>query len=203
MLKNLNFFTKIPEEDEAFTIEISDATDGALMGTPTMTTLTIYKNDDAIYFKGKCLLTKLGIRFCFWTIEHYFRLKKGTDLTDYSYKICYIFIFLNGNNKCIFPEPSHPFISEPGNITLVVIRDGPVDKTCTVKYKTVDGAAKAAELDYIPIPETLMVFQPGQREASFNVTALDDDLPEPNEAFYVDLYNVSCTYSIHFTTSSD
>lgn len=58
---------------------------------------------------------------------------------------------------------------------------------CTVGVRTMDGEA-AADDDYIPIDEVIH-FKSGQTEAEVAVKILDDDDWEPDEDFYVELYD--------------
>ena len=53
--------------------------------------------------------------------------------------------------------------------------------------RTVDGDAKAND-DYIPINEKI-VFKSGQAEAEIRVKIIDDEGWEPDEDFYVELYD--------------
>lgn len=49
---------QIPEDNENFTITLSDTTGGASIGSPAVAILTIARNDGPIYFKG-CVYTAL------------------------------------------------------------------------------------------------------------------------------------------------
>lgn len=59
---------------------------------------------------------------------------------------------------------------------------------CTVGVRTVDGEACAND-DYIPIDEEIK-FKSGQTEAEAIVKILDDEDWEPDEDFYVELYDM-------------
>ena len=52
----------------------------------------------------------------------------------------------------LFPDPGIYPVTEPGQVTVTLIRDGPTDTPVTIKYKTVDDAAKE-NIDYTPINE--------------------------------------------------
>ncbi len=73
-------------------------------------------------------------------------------------------------------------------MTLTVVRDGPVDTVVTVKYKILDGTAKHVARDFMSFTSRTLQFDQGVREMSFNITIFEDDVPEPNEVFYVELY---------------
>lgn len=60
-------------------------------------------------------------------------------------------------------------------------------KACSVAVRTVDGDAKANE-DFEPIDEVVN-FKSGQKEAEVKVGIRDDDDWEPDEDFYVELYD--------------
>ena len=81
------------------------------------------------------------------------------------------------------------YLDEPGVATLTVVRDGPLDVVVTVNYMTRDGDAVAADGDYVAIAPTLLTFGIGEQEKQITVTVLGDDVPEPNEAIYVDLFD--------------
>ena len=48
----LYFYIKIPEENEKFQIVLLSAVGGAAIGSPSVSTIVILKNDDAIFFEG-------------------------------------------------------------------------------------------------------------------------------------------------------
>lgn len=83
------------------------------------------------------------------------------------------------------------YVSEPQNITLTVTRQGKIDAESRVHYRTLDGSASFLEGDYIQIPTTLLLFSAGQRERSIQVSVLDDNIPEGNETFSVQLFDVA------------
>ena len=45
-------FFQLPEEDEIYTVNLTDPTNGAVLGNTTEIDIVIVKNDDSIYFKG-------------------------------------------------------------------------------------------------------------------------------------------------------
>ena len=78
---------------------------------------------------------------------------------------------------------------EGGRTQLTITRDGNIDLPVSVKYRTIDGIAKASEGDYRPIITETVHFKPGEREISFYVFVLDDSIPETDETFFVELYD--------------
>lgn len=56
------------------------------------------------------------------------------------------------------------------------------DKDVTVKYQTMDGTALADE-DYIGIPESELIFLPGEIEKEIKIEIIGDEIYEENEAF--------------------
>ncbi len=86
-------------------------------------------------------------------------------------------------------EPSAPFVPEGGRTQLTITREGNLDLPVSVKYRTIDGTAKASERDYTPIITETVYFRPGEREISFYVFVLDDFMPETDETFFVELYD--------------
>ena len=51
--KIVTAFSQLPEEDELFTVNLTNPTNGAALGNSTLAQLIIVKNDDSIYFKGQ------------------------------------------------------------------------------------------------------------------------------------------------------
>ncbi len=77
-----------------------------------------------------------------------------------------------------------------GVVTVYVERAQGLVGVVSVEYFTSDASATSLGLspDYISSAGTL-VFQDGVGVASFNVTLLDDDIPELNKNFYINLTN--------------
>ena len=43
--------------------------------------------------------------------------------------------------------------------------------------------------DFVPLIRGQLMFQVGQNETTITVVILDDDIPEPDEPFYIELYD--------------
>lgn len=65
-------------------------------------------------------------------------------------------------------------------------RDHP-DQWLSVDYATRDGSATAGE-DYLPVADTLVLY-PGEMQATIAVEVIGDTIPEPDETFYLDVFN--------------
>lgn len=65
-------------------------------------------------------------------------------------------------------------------------RDHP-NQWLQVDYTTRDGTATAGE-DYLPVADTLTLY-PGEKQAAIAVEVLGDENPEPDETFYLDVFN--------------
>lgn len=65
-------------------------------------------------------------------------------------------------------------------------RDDP-DQWLSVDYATRDGTATAGE-DYLAVADTLILY-PGETQAPIAVEVIGDDIPEPDETFYLDVFN--------------
>ena len=76
-----------------------------------------------------------------------------------------------------------------------VTRDGPVDHVVTIMCKTVEGTAKSLD-DFKPIKDFLLTFGIGVGQRSLNVTILDDGSPQPDQTFYIVLYNMQGIFSL-------
>lgn len=72
---------------------------------------------------------------------------------------------------------------------LVVARNGSADFVAKVKYRTVDDTATEGDRDFVAIFGGEIIFNIGQTEAAIFVTVLDDNVPEPDEIFYIELFD--------------
>lgn len=61
------------------------------------------------------------------------------------------------------------------------------EQSLSVDYTTRDGTATAGE-DYLPVADTLILY-PGETQAAIAVEVIGDATPEPDETFYLDLFN--------------
>ncbi|XP_066273052.1 adhesion G-protein coupled receptor V1-like isoform X1 [Branchiostoma lanceolatum] len=122
----------IPEDDESFTIILTEPTNGASLGAPSTSTVTVTHNDDAVYFSD--------------------------------------------------PEV---YIDEPGTATLTVRRNGSANYVSSVQYRTAEDTANEFDFQFT---NGTITFGVGEREKQLVVTALDDDRPETNEMFLVELF---------------
>lgn len=66
------------------------------------------------------------------------------------------------------------------------VRNDPAQRL-SVDYTTRDGSANAGE-DYLPVADTLILY-PGETQAAIAVEVIGDDIAEPDETFYLDVYN--------------
>ena len=74
-------------------------------------------------------------------------------------------------------------------VTLTVTRDGDLFLPASVSFRTVDDTASEAGRDFVPIVAGEIVMEMGEREKQITVEVMDDDVPEPEETFYVELYD--------------
>ncbi len=93
----------------------------------------------------------------------------------------------NGNNKIGFKCLHYQVKEGDGTVKIALVKKvpGPLD----VGVRTVDGTAKAGD-DYLPM-DKLIHFDADETEKIVEVGVIDDDQWEPDEDFYVELYNVS------------
>jgi len=66
------------------------------------------------------------------------------------------------------------------------VRDDP-QQWLSVDYATRDGTATAGE-DYLAVADTLILY-PGETQATITVEVIGDTTPEPDETFYLDVFN--------------
>jgi solute carrier family 8 (sodium/calcium exchanger) len=90
----------------------------------------------------------------------------------------------------VFFDPGHYTVMENvGTFEVTVVREGgDPNAIVMVDYRSEDGSANAGS-DYIGVSGTL-VFGPNEKEKSFSIEVLDDDVFEEDEHFYVRLTNL-------------
>lgn len=79
---------------------------------------------------------------------------------------------------------------EPGIVKLIIRREGPENERATIRYQTVDSSAVASSGDYIQITAQELVFEVGEMERTISVEILNDGIPEGNETFYVQIFDI-------------
>lgn len=85
-------------------------------------------------------------------------------------------------------DPGHYTVMENvGEFAVTVVREGHLNETVAVDYRTEDGTANAGS-DYEEAQGTL-IFGPGETQKQFFITVIDDDVFEEDEHFYVRLVN--------------
>ncbi|XP_022110249.1 G-protein coupled receptor 98-like isoform X2 [Acanthaster planci] len=96
---------------------------------------------------------------------------------------------INKNDDAIFfKEPITKTVSEPSFVSFTVGRNGTAASVASVDYRTVAGSATDGLLDYAPKSGTLQ-FPVGERTRLVEVQILDDNTPEDNEYFTIQLFN--------------
>ncbi|KAL8609364.1 hypothetical protein ACOMHN_008158 [Nucella lapillus] len=85
-----------------------------------------------------------------------------------------------------FTSASCAVLENEGHVRLGIRRYGNMEKEVKVGIETIDGTATANE-DYRPV-RTLLTFKPGQGLQDLFVEIIDDDVWEPDEFFYVKLF---------------
>ncbi|XP_073534717.1 adhesion G-protein coupled receptor V1 isoform X1 [Phyllobates terribilis] len=99
---------------------------------------------------------------------------------------------INKNDDAIsFAEPVIFWVDEGEVANLTILRNGSADFVSSVTYATVSGTATAEGKDFTRISGDILVFQIGQRRLDISVRTSEDDIPETDEYFYIQLFN--CT----------
>jgi len=88
-------------------------------------------------------------------------------------------------------KPMYRVMESTGICEVVVKRSGMMELPCIVQYDTSDGTAVCGE-DYIHTAGVLD-FKPGVTEATIEVEVIDDNEWEPDEHFFVRLFNPQAT----------
>jgi len=86
-----------------------------------------------------------------------------------------------------FEEPSYRILESAGTVVVVLTRTGFMTQGCTVQYDTSDGTAVCGE-DYIFV-SGVIDFGPGETEKKIEIEIVDDNEWEPDEYFFVRLFN--------------
>ena len=82
-------------------------------------------------------------------------------------------------------------MDEPGTYEFTVERSGKVDLPASVAYRNLDGSASMLEQDYQQIFHNILNFAARETTKTLTVTVLDDDIPEGNETFSLELFDAS------------
>ncbi|XP_038076858.1 adhesion G-protein coupled receptor V1-like isoform X2 [Patiria miniata] len=96
---------------------------------------------------------------------------------------------INKNDDAIFFEdPIAKTVAEPGAVAFTVRRNGTAASIASVDYRTVAGSATDGLFDYATVAGTLQ-FGVGVQTQRVAVRILDDNTPEDDEYFTIQLYN--------------
>jgi len=75
-------------------------------------------------------------------------------------------------------------------LTFTVTLSAAYDQPVTLSYRTTDGTATTKDSDYVAKTGTL-TFAPGETTKTITIEVKGDNKREGNEAFYLDLYELS------------
>jgi len=92
-----------------------------------------------------------------------------------------------------FDKASYPVLENCGEVKIIVKRQGQLARPCTVQFDTSDGTAVCGE-DYVH-SSGVLEFKPHQAEREIAIEIIDDDEWEPDENFFVRLFNASAEVS--------
>ncbi|XP_060082724.1 adhesion G-protein coupled receptor V1-like [Ylistrum balloti] len=94
------------------------------------------------------------------------------------------------NDKPVYIAEPLVYTGEPSVLNIRIRRDGDGTDIASMKYKTMDGSATVANGDYTSVSPTNLVFGVGEIEKVVSIEILQDTLPETNETFYVQFYDI-------------
>lgn len=80
-------------------------------------------------------------------------------------------------------------IIEGTTVQLAIIRAGEALTNASVKYRTVDGTAKANSLDFQGQGQQEVFFNAGENEHNITINTYQDGEPETDEFFYVEMFD--------------
>merc|ERR1711988_611535 len=88
-----------------------------------------------------------------------------------------------------FEEKAYSVLENCGSVKIKVVRSGPMDQPVTVQFDTSDGTATGGE-DYIHTAGTLQ-FKADEPEQTIEIEIIDDNEWQPDQHFFVRLFNPS------------
>ncbi|XP_014663002.1 PREDICTED: G-protein coupled receptor 98-like [Priapulus caudatus] len=91
------------------------------------------------------------------------------------------------DDPVFFADPVNKFAEEPGVVQFTVRRNGSIEHPASIRYRTIPGTAIANQ-DYMAIDGDLLVFPAGVYERAISVVVRDDEEPENDEIFYIELF---------------
>ncbi|KAK7486800.1 hypothetical protein BaRGS_00021947, partial [Batillaria attramentaria] len=94
------------------------------------------------------------------------------------------------DNPIVFTE-TLVNVDEPGTYQFTVQRSGNLDGAVSVACRTIDGSASKLDADYREIVREELSFASGEATKTVTVTVLDDEVPEGNETFTLELFDVT------------
>ncbi|XP_073480601.1 adhesion G-protein coupled receptor V1 isoform X2 [Aquarana catesbeiana] len=101
-------------------------------------------------------------------------------------------LVINKNDDAVFfTEPVMVWIEEGQIANFTIIRNGSADFVSSVAYVTVSGTASAKDGDFTYIAGDILVFGIGERMQNVSVHTNEDDIPETDEFFYLQLLNAT------------
>ncbi|XP_069137444.1 adhesion G-protein coupled receptor V1-like isoform X2 [Argopecten irradians] len=159
---------ELPEPSEQFLIKLVSVTGGSRIANHDTVVVTVMENDKPVYIAAIMLGFEsiLYLSAILAPIIHYRPKRSDVDFEPLVYA------------------------GEPSVLTIRIRRDGDGSDVASMKYRTVDGSATVANGDYQSIPPTNLVFGIGEIEKVVSIEILQDTLPENNETFYVQFYDI-------------
>ncbi|CAG2257628.1 ADGRV1 [Mytilus edulis] len=97
-------------------------------------------------------------------------------------------IIINQNDFPVYFQESVYHVAEGSLLTVTIHREGDASKQETVKYRTLDGTALVG--DYNKLTNQDAVFAVGKTDVSFQVVINEDTLPEGNETFFIEIFQI-------------
>ncbi|XP_061753493.1 adhesion G-protein coupled receptor V1 [Nerophis ophidion] len=97
----------------------------------------------------------------------------------------------NNDDPVYFSEPVVVRLQEGGMANFTVVRAGRADYVSTVEYRVKLGDASPDDLALLSGDAPLLVYDIGERMKNISVAIEDDDTPEADEHFYIELYNAT------------
>lgn len=98
-----------------------------------------------------------------------------------------------------FEEKEYSVLENCGTVQIKVQRAGPIDQPCTVQFDTSDGTATGGE-DYIHTAGALQ-FKADEPERLIEIEIIDDNEWQPDQHFFVRLFNPSDGLNIGVATT--
>ncbi|XP_070543508.1 adhesion G-protein coupled receptor V1-like isoform X2 [Ptychodera flava] len=157
--------------------------DGSFDVSPTSGVLYFADGQDMAYIEISALDDEIPEQPETFTIS----LSNATNGARLGHPVIATLSINNNDDPIFFEEPINIKVEEPGTVDFTVRRNGSAASYATVRYRTVSQTAQGGQ-DY-PNINGFLEFPIGVTVRTFQIGIYEDDIPETDEVFTVELYD--------------